>query len=356
MLTESSQYTPSTHANFKLIQHSRNTLIDPVTGEPLPNPEGYARIPLDGHPENRFLQERGDLIRSRWVYTVNANNQYDVQYDHHGTRGPPILQPNKYRHLEYNCWRLGRDIVYLLNAIAYGTEDSPRWYSYHQYREYAETLPRMDQITHTDRGQRKRPKVDPRTITMKKLALELLLVAPDLADDAGFDFQGDPETNMTDHEAGMLLQMEILEEANNAWEFKFPEKEHVWEFSNPRVEPREVNYRGKKIMIEQRITQYFSMRRHPFGCQSQTVKDYIKTTGPEVQEKPKPPVMEKRKPGILLGPDTSTKEQPEKFERHIQGREPNFPFGETPYQTVFQDYKLQIQLAGSEYPSLCCDS
>lgn len=99
---------------------------------------------------------------------------------------------------------------------------------------------------------------------------------------------------MTDYHAGQLLQMQIIEELNNNWESRFPEKENIWTFAVLNLEPvaRELN--GMKVKSVPLPNRYFDMRQWPLECQSKATQALIKASGPIIQEKPK--ILEPAKP------------------------------------------------------------
>jgi hypothetical protein len=156
------------------------------------------------------------------------------------------------------------------------------------------------------------------------MAQDLHRIAPDLAKDAGFNFGGDIKT-ITEVEAAALLQMQIIEEANNNWESRFPETENVWDFAAPRLD----------FEFVPRLTQFFNMRRFPVCCQYRATQTAIGRSGPIVQRK----VV-----SVVWTTLVANGRQCKKMTRQLKGHQPNFPFGETPYHQAYLSFMMEQDL------------
>jgi hypothetical protein len=293
-----------------------------------------SRIPLGGHPENKYVVSRAAASSSPGV-KYDEEGKLEVQYDVSGRVGPPILQPNKFHYLQKLGFRLGRDLK--KNALVLAGEDpNPKDRVESQLDARAAAEAEMDNILPADRsgepiGSSNPP---PRNITLQRMAQDLHKIAPDLAVEAGFQIQSG--VDISKRQAATLLQMQILEEASNNWEFKFPEKENVWNFASDRVEITTRMIRGRSVEGRPRTTQYFHMRRFPPCYQSEATKTLIKKSGPIVQEKPIP----------IVHPatDTDQKTRIEQKVRHIRGREPYFSLGESAYERAFLSWRMEQEL------------
>jgi hypothetical protein len=295
-----------------------------------------SRIPLSGHPENKYVISRADASSSPGVIT-DEEGKLEVRYDSVGNVGPPIVQPNKFHYLQRLAFRLGRDLKY--NATILAAPDpaiDDRIHQQLQGRGAAEA--EMENITPADRSEDQNVDVSKsRIITLQRLAQDLHKIAPDLAEEAGFEI--DDPSEITEKQAATLLQMQILEEASNNWELKFPENENVWEFASSRLETTTRTINGRTINVKPRLSQFFHMRRFPPCCQSDTTKTAIQESGPTIEERPEPAVEE---------PATATAAAveglPKKKARHIRGREPYFSFGESAYERAFLSWRMEQEL------------
>ncbi|RDL31180.1 uncharacterized protein BP5553_09969 [Venustampulla echinocandica] len=301
-----------------------------------------SRIPLSGHPENKFVIARESAEQSPGVRRNELGN-LEVQYDADGTMGPPIVQANKFYHLQKLAFRVGRDISRLLHQLAREHGDSDT-YLMEQLVGLNVTLKGVGKISIEDRpnmGSDAEPATsDVGGISLQRLAVELHKIAPHLAQGAGIDLGRDPNA-VTDGEAAALLQMEILEESSNNWESRFPEKEHVWEFAAPRVETIQRVIHGHTVNARKMTTQFFNMRRFPVRCQSAEIQTGMMTSGPRFERMPEPrlsPPPQKSRGG----------DRPVEIYRGAKQR-PHFPFGETPYQQAYLDFTMRRDLQDGKY-------
>ncbi len=304
-----------------------------------------SRIPLGGHPENKYVVSRAAASSSPGV-RYDEEGKLEVRYDFSGRVGPPILQPNKFHHLQKLAFRLGRDLK--KNALALAGEDpNPGERVEGQLDARAAAEAEMDNILPADRsgepvGSSDQPT---RNITLQRMTQDLDKIAPDLAVEAGFQIK--TGVKISEQQAAALLQMQILEEAYNNWEFKFPEKEHVWNFASDRVEMTTRMIRGRLVEGRPRIRQYFHMRRFPPCCQSEATKTLIKNSGKIVQEKPEPTVHS--------ATDADQNTDTEQKVRHIRGREPYFSLGESAYERAFLSWRMEKELKDGMYTTFKTD-
>lgn len=307
-----------------------------------------SRIPPGGHPENKFVLSEEDAKNARYINYNNDTNEYEVQYDKTGTMGPPIVQPNKYYHLQRIGFRLGRDIRLLSELIGDCGDDATRYQK--QLDALAQTFQHMGTL-HPGHGAHP---VDPGTggaLSLKTIARDLVKCAPELRLDIGMDPKRDIST-LTENEAAQMIQLQLIEESNNNWEPRFPEDEHVWDWVDnpfPSTEPAEtqaVTPRSATVYSKQ----YFSMRKWPVDCQSTAVQTMIKLSGPswsdldttQVQMTEQVPILTAAQRRLAIGPYPR--------ERYTgRGGPPNFPFGETPYQQAFQNFIVERDLKDGQY-------
>jgi hypothetical protein len=318
---------------YSLIQANRHSLDD------LPNGDvRVSRIPLSGHPENKYAVSRAAVSSSPGV-RYDEEGKFEVRYDAFGRVGPHILQPNKFYYLQRLAFRLGRDLK--KNAQAFAEAPEPKERVNCQLGARAAAEAEMDNILPADRSEQPWIFVDPppRNINLQRLAQDLHKMAPDLAQEAGLRITS--PTEITERQAATLLQMQVLEEASNNWEFKFPEKEHVWDFASDRLETTTRTINGRSVQGMPRLAQYFHMRRFPPCCQSTATKEIMKQSGPVVQEKPEPVVQQ------AAYVDTQSKSKPKV--RHIRGREPYFSLGESAYEKAFLSWRMEQELMDGTY-------
>ncbi|RDW75881.1 hypothetical protein BP5796_06702 [Coleophoma crateriformis] len=238
-----------------------------------------------------------------------------------------------------------------------------------------------------------------RPLSLRAIARELDQIAPDLTKEAGVD-----RTHATLGCQARVIQMQVIEEANNNWDLVFPEKEEVWSFAASRLSrtqspsyvkpsPKEaaevqkfidsdrttLQYlqderirspttwcRGKYnqlLTLQEQIVddedylgkakpkprQFFSMFRWPVEVQNPAQQLSIISSGPIVDEKPAPTTQ----PDYDHG-HTADARRPREI--HVgQGQPPHFPFGETPFQQAWQSFRMEWELRNSEvFPRLMC--
>ncbi|RDW82559.1 hypothetical protein BP6252_03671 [Coleophoma cylindrospora] len=238
-----------------------------------------------------------------------------------------------------------------------------------------------------------------RPLSLRAIARELDQIAPDLTKEAGVD-----RTHATLSCQARMIQMQIIEEANNNWDLVFPEKDEVWSFAASRLSrtrspsyvkpsPKEAAKvqklidsdrttiqhlqdqktrspetwcRGKYnqlLTLQKQIVddedylgkakpkprQFFSMFRWPVEVQIPAQQLSIISSGPIVDEKPAPTTQ----------PDHNhdhAADARRPREIHVgQGQPPHFPFGETPFQQAWQSFRMERELRNSKvYPRLMC--
>ena len=301
-----------------------------------------SQIPLSGHPENRYVVSRDNAAQSQGVRTL-TDGILEVQYDVKGTTGPPIVQPNKYHYLQRIAYRIGRNISETLHTIASPGANENQCLR-DQYQAFDGAARHMNPIPPADLapGLLNTSIMEPTEVNLHKLATELDGVAPDLAQDSGIN----PGT-MDEKEAASLLQMEVLEEASNSWESRFPENEHVWEFSRPRVELHDKTVRGRVVQARPRRQQFFRMDRYPLPCQCEATQTAIKQCGPQVQEKLELESPTPERTETLI--DTKMRGgRPIEIHRGMN-KPPFFPFGETPYSAAYLDWRMQNDLKDGKW-------
>jgi hypothetical protein len=314
-----------------------------------------SRVPPSGHPENRYVVSEEDAKHARYITFNNDTKQYQVQYDIHGTIGPPIVQPNKFQHFQQIASRLGRDIRHLTQFMA-DTTDSDAAHLERQSEALSRTLQNMKKIdaehgAGTGNG---------KEISLVVIARDLLKYAPELLQDISLDSSHDIST-ITEDQAAQIIQLQLIEESNNNWESRFPENEHVWDWVDD-PQPIEQTSAGTSSAVAPddapslNITShqlppfrkyFFSMRRWPVECQSTAVQTMIRTSGPifkvatntaqpQTPEAPRSTAAQRR--AAALGPWPR--------EKHTgRGGPPNFPFGETPFQQAYQSFCITQDLA-----------
>jgi hypothetical protein len=293
-----------------------------------------SRISLSGHPENKYVVSRAAASSSPGVH-YDEEGKLEVQYDASGRVGPPILQPNKFHYLQRLAFRLGRDLKRNAQVLA-NKDPKLRERMEGQLVARAAAEAEMDKILPADRSEQPWVSADPapRNITLQRLAQDLHKTAPDLTQEACFQINS--PTEITEQQAATLLQMQMLEEASNNWEFKFPEKEHVCEFASDNLETTTRTINGRAVQGRSRLTQYFHMRRFPPCCQSAATKEIIKQSGPTILEKPEPVVQQAN--------DINAQHLSRPKVRHIRGREPYFSLGESAYEKAFLSWRMEQEL------------
>lgn len=272
------------------------------------------------------------------------------------------MQPNRIEHFLRLARRLGREILEWVEFLAIPASSWPVDECVReQLDDLEESIREMQQVTIEDREALDLSEdLTKATLDLKTLALDLDEYAPDLANEAGFDWSEEVEepdpANATKGEVqrwkrrqseyGALLQMQILEEINNNWESRFPEDEHVWDFATSRVEPKTRTLPdGKEMMFIPKPKQFFSMHGYSFNCHTEQTQKRMTESDPSVATKPVPPVRAPPKTRQqIVGQAKQAKVPKKKKARHIRGREPHFPFGETTYQAAWLSHRMEQDL------------
>ena len=290
---------------------------------------------------------------------MTEDGNLEVRYDVDGLRGPPIVQPNRIEHFLRLARRLGREILEWVEFLA---TPANAWSVDQCVREQLDDMEQskkgMKEVTIGDREALGLSEdLAKSTEDLKSLALDLDEYAPDLGAEAGFYWtedldEPDPATATREEmerwkqrqsEYGALVQMKILEEISNNWESRFPENEHVWDFAADRVEPKTRQLpSGRDVLVVPRQRQFFSMRRYPLDCQSEQMQKKITESGTAVATKPVPPAEAPPKTREELAEEAKVPQK--KKTRHIRGREPHFPFGETTYQAAWLSHRMEEDL------------
>jgi hypothetical protein len=317
-----------------------------------------ARIPPTGHPENKYVTSREEAERSPHVKLNRENNQYEVQYSSDGFKCPPIIQFNKFEFLQTAARKLGRDIGQRTALLSNLKNISDHERNLMRDRYLQTTKKQMDRLA-AERGLKAHstgfpsffPYTDPpkefsraKDVSIRKMARDIDRIAPDLAKEDGIKLL-EPDQRpgpFTDRDAGKIMQKQILEEANNCWEPRFPENEHVWDWAAPRL--------TRVVKLPSRATvrvvrrQFFNIRRWPLPCQCDATQTKIKTNALTIQEKPTPtpsaPTLSRAETIV------KQKEKLKKEGRHTGiGQPPNFILGETPVQQSWISTEIESHLA-----------
>lgn len=303
-----------------------------------------ARIPREGHPENKYFTDRKTAIRSRHVTQVARTNKYEVQYNASGRVEPPIIQPRKYEFLQQIALRLGRDITKSTQVVGQPLAQ-------HDRNSLIESL--LTAKGHADQRMADQPATpNPNNISLIEIARELNRMAPELAVDppSTIDVANllaeSATTRLKEKKlqgANRLIHKQVVEELNNNWESRFPEKEPLWDYARPRLSTYEyVDVDGQTERVRYQIRNFFSMRRWPPQCQSYANKQIILASGPIVADAPPitaPTTVARTDAQIRANLLNRTPKA-----RHIGGQPPNFPFGETPYQQAWLSYRMEQEL------------
>ena len=240
--------------------------------------ELVSRIPPSGHPEHKYVLSEDDAKRSGYIRFNEATKKYEVQYDSSGYRDAPVLQPNKYKHLQQVATRLGRDIRLLSEAIADGDEDDSTIYS-KQFNALKKVLQYMEKIN-PGHSADTADLVSGKELSLKMIARDLLKYAPELGGDVGMDPKRDTAT-ITTEEAAKIIQLQLIEESNNNWESRFPEDEHVWNWVDEPLSTTQPASDAPTAFVRPNFPKkYFSLRRWPVECQSLAGQAIIKNSGP----------------------------------------------------------------------------
>jgi hypothetical protein len=291
-----------------------------------------ARIPPNGHPENKYIVAQGQVEHREYIRLNASSKKWEVRYDADGTVGPPILQPNLYEHLQNLAFSVGRAIRRLHDKIGDSHATTDRLEDQFDSKQLAECL--MYRDTPADKE-----------ISLAKIARDLSKVAPDLLEESLVDLENDRR----DHGAATIIQMQLIQESNNNWDSRFPEREEVWGFAASRLSPESVALTEEGKPIRNRIKKYFSQRRWPVWAQNEKkVEVAVKPPGLVMQEKPvSPPLTAQALERIYKA---AAKAEGAKGERYTgRGLAPLFPFGETSYQRAYLSFKMEQDLADGEY-------
>ncbi|KAH8669549.1 hypothetical protein BGZ60DRAFT_564015 [Tricladium varicosporioides] len=297
-----------------------------------------ARVPLTGHPENIYVLSREEASRSPGVYR-GSENRLEVRYNVDGDVGAPILQPNKFYHFLKIAFRLGRSISALLPILAGGNDDGQENHLADQWQAILDTVQNiMPTITKAHHYETKAPLVNHPHLSLQELVRDLDKITPELAKEYGVVV----DDNLEDKQAAALLQMQILEEANNNWEARFPENEHVWDFATPKVEYFNKLSNSNQAMTKTRSRRFFNMRRFPLCYQSEATQNLIKSSGPVVEEKPK----QNAERATRIQPDDDTGvEGGHPMEMYKGMNQPSlFPSGKAPYEQAFLNWRMKRDL------------
>lgn len=323
------------------------------------------RIPLTGHPENQYITQPLDVnskILPPGVRFDDKLKSHVVTYGASGNAGPPVLMPHKYELFEKLAYRLGRECRAMLD-FSLGPYKPTKNCLEDQLNLIQKVYDAMHKLTDEDRAEIDEDGIahipDKKVYNLKNMALNIHKIAPDiaehLAEDDKIKFPIKNPTQMSEAHAGMILQMQIIEEVSNNWELRFPENEHVWDFADERLQEVSVNVGDRMVKKRPPKRQFFHMQRFPLAYQNPEKQALIITSGPVVQEKPVQTVSTVSQ--VQQTPAMNSLQPPPKVDRHIRGQQPSFPFGETPYQAAFQSFRIEQDLKDgkSSLPPLCFD-
>lgn len=318
-----------------------------------------ARIPPNGHPENKWVTSREAAENSPVVGFNTQSSEYEVQYTADGSIGPPIIQPNKIEFLSQAALKLGRDIAKLSEALANPasfTDTSKRsmWTKGQQaLRDHMNRLAADNGLKADCTGftsleapfENLPDKPDAKDVSIRKMLRDLNNIAPDLVEEAGITIATEvqaPVTEQSNADAARVVQMQILEEMNNCWEPLFPEDEHVWQFAASRVDRQHRSQDGR--VVRSLNKQYFNMRRWPLQCQSEATQAKYKKNTLTIQERPVTPEPEPRLTRMEMM--LKKKEDLKRNGRYTgRGQPPSFNLGETPLQQAFLSMEIETHLA-----------
>lgn len=324
-----------------------------------------SRVPFTGHPENKYVTSVEEASSSLGIH-LTADKKLAVRYDAKGLIGPPIVQPNRIEHFVSLAQRLGREILEWIEILATPAES---WAQEDIIEDHLEDAFKakeiMKDVTVEDREEGGLdPDLTELTYDLKLMAMELDKHAPDLAQEAGFVWDEDvPEPDLESatqedidvwqirqSEYAAILQMKCLEELNNNFESRFPDNEKVWDFAADRVASATRILNGKDIEVIPRQKRFFSMQRWPVECQTPETQEVIVNSGPKLPDKP---VLKPTPPKPTREEMIKEATKPRKKEaRHIRGRAPHFPFGETTYQQAYLSYRMEEDLKdGKLFPA-----
>ncbi|KAH8594786.1 hypothetical protein B0O99DRAFT_175277 [Bisporella sp. PMI_857] len=295
-----------------------------------------ARIPPDGHPENKYVVSEAEAGNTPYITENKKSHEFEVTYDSSRAKGPPILQPNKYEYYQRIAFKVGSEIGDLLVDMSEPYDTSDRFLKQKRASQRAHQI--MDAST-----KRNKP-------SLQSIALELHERAPDLAAEVPLilaQIKNDPKS-LSDADAATLIQMELIQEANNNWESRFPETEHVWDFAAARLAKSIKTHGGADVRVPPR--QYFDMRRWPLSCQSTETQIRIRSGGLKMEEPPAETMAEEAEQDlddVVQRQNILDRKPP--VERHTgRGQVPFFPFGETLYQRSFMSFRMDKELEDVE--------
>ncbi|EKD12574.1 hypothetical protein MBM_09143 [Drepanopeziza brunnea f. sp. 'multigermtubi' MB_m1] len=301
---------------------------EPAAGEP----EQVCRIPLAGHPENKYVISIPTAQYSNGVRTM-PDGKLEVTYNAQGDKGPVIVQPNKETFLQELAYGLGREIVNVLEDMR-APQMTRQQAAIVLDRAEALVQKKMSLLTPADRGQTDESSpVNTNLINLVLLAREAIATTPSLV----AELEIDDVDNMSEQEAAAVIQTKTLQELSDNFEPKFRATNDVWGFASDRLAEQRRARSGRDVPVKPRPTQFFSMLRYPVCCQSPAAQKAIESSGPVIESRtqtlvPPPPGGRRR------GAHDKTKV------RHIRDQVPHYPFGETPYQEAYQSYLMDYEL------------
>lgn len=294
----------------------------------------------DGHPENKYFESREAAASAPYVREDEDAQEYMVRYDFYGTVGQPIIQPNKYEYLQTLAYRLGRDIRKIAKLLSESQTADNIFRLQHEAQLRASE--QLDKIT------RERVSNGGRDISLQKLARDLHKVAPDLAEELGVHITDDP-ASLTKQQAAQILQMQIIQESNNRWEMRFPEKENVWGFAAPRLTATAMHPRTKRV-VPTKQHQFFDMRRWPPECQGRRTQTAIARSGPALQSRPEDLKSPTEKELENIRQQNLEQSRNLSKERHTgRGQRPYYPFGESRYTQGWLSFRMEDDLKNGKH-------
>jgi hypothetical protein len=299
--------------------------------------ETIARIPLDGHPENKYFVSKAAAAAASYVMENMEDKKFLVRYDSLGKTGPPIIQPNKYEYLQRIGYRLGRDIWDITELLS--KEQKVKTI----YRLQNDALERaIDQLLKITA---QRLSKGEKNTSLKKLAWDLHKVAPDLAEEVGIKVT-DEQASLTEQQAAQLLNMQIIQETNNRWETLFPKSKNIWSFAPAHKTIWTMCTRTKHV-VSTKQHQFFSMRKWPPTCNSGHSQEERKHSGLEHQSKP-----ESLQPLVREELQQEETDQPRNRPGEIhtgRGQRPFYPLGESRYSQRWLSLRMEDDLRRGTY-------
>ncbi|KAG9234659.1 hypothetical protein BJ875DRAFT_423567, partial [Amylocarpus encephaloides] len=295
------------------------------------NPQQVSQLAMTGHPENKYVSSRASAPYSAGVHTIH--------------KGLVTIQANKWYHFQKLSFRLGRDLTRLLRDIAdyNGTltdRFTEQWDGMGEADDAMKELSKDDILACRRKIFHATPYAEPEA-GLVDIVEELHKIAPDLAKEAGITFRQPTDESpggITEKEAAVLLQMQVLEEVNNNRDRLFPENEHVWDIAardldEEGITPYTLRLRNGGKTDRKPVPQFFNMRRFPLCCQSEETQRALRSAGPKILEKGN--VKPREKTELEIQKEQSLRgEKPLEIYRGANAP-PFFPFGETPFQERF---------------------